>query len=487
MKKLLFSVLFVFACCTAQAQIADGSIAPDFTVTDLNGTTHTLSEYLAQGKTVIIDVSATWCGPCWSYHNSGALYDLHYVNGQGGSGDVVVLFVEGDGNTPVQSLYGISDVNDTWGDWTKHSAYPIIDSAALAELYEVAYYPTIFRICPDGKTTVLPQYTFTEFQTNISENCGVLTTVQNHGKLEINDQKICEGSTILPEVLITNFGSDAITAATVELRQGDTVLAEKNFTGTIGVLTSKTFSFDAVDIDAGTDYEAVITSINGAAPTNMQTASHTFDVIETAEGGNNLTVKVYTSYYPAEMSWAIKNSNGTVVASGGPYQAGTEDNFGGGGADANTTKLHNIVIPGSGTECYSVEFYSSTSTGWLVGDTPHGIEIFSGETPVFSQFVDYFGSVLAVPAAFKTNGTLGNPEYEIKGFSLFPNPTTGIINFMGHEAAALSIIDITGKTVYEAKSISDGESINLMSLQKGVYIARIDSGSARKIEKIIIN
>src|SRR5690606_27460594 len=100
-----------------------------------------------------IDISATWCGPCWNYHSSHALADLYESYGPGGSDEVVVLFIEGDPTTSVSSIYGVnvpSDQSSTQGNWTVGSPYPIIDSGAIADLYDINAFPTIFRICPDG-------------------------------------------------------------------------------------------------------------------------------------------------------------------------------------------------------------------------------------------------------------------------------------------------------------------------------------------------
>ena len=82
MKKITFLCLFVVYCLQTHAQMADGSTAPDYTANDINGNSYSLyADYLDKGTPVLIDVSATWCGPCWSYHVGHTLKDLYNLYG----------------------------------------------------------------------------------------------------------------------------------------------------------------------------------------------------------------------------------------------------------------------------------------------------------------------------------------------------------------------------------------------------------------------
>ena len=116
MKKILLSAILCSTLFASNsiAQLPDGSIAPDFTTVDINGNTHNLYDYLDQGYTVVMDISATWCPPCWSYHQGGALEDLWANHGPAGApgvsanttDDVVVLWFEGDASTTQADLEG---------------------------------------------------------------------------------------------------------------------------------------------------------------------------------------------------------------------------------------------------------------------------------------------------------------------------------------------------------------------------------------------
>lgn len=149
---LLTSAVMLLSYLHSNGQIPDGSIAPDFTLTDINGNTHHLYDYLAQGKVVVLDFSATWCSPCWSYHNSGALENLYNQYGPNGTDQFMVFFIEADLSTNMDDLLG--NTGSSQGNWIDGTPYPIIDlqSGAVSNAYQIGYYPTIFTICPSDYT-----------------------------------------------------------------------------------------------------------------------------------------------------------------------------------------------------------------------------------------------------------------------------------------------------------------------------------------------
>ncbi|NBC25045.1 MAG: redoxin family protein, partial [Bacteroidetes bacterium] len=80
--KQLYTLAFflVFTCLLSpnlNAQLQDGAEAPDWTLTDLDGNTHSLYDELNAGRQVYLVFSATWCAPCWSYHNSGNMETIY--------------------------------------------------------------------------------------------------------------------------------------------------------------------------------------------------------------------------------------------------------------------------------------------------------------------------------------------------------------------------------------------------------------------------
>lgn len=130
-------------------QMPNGSTAPNFTVVDIYGNSHTLYTLLDQGKTVYLDFFATWCGPCWNYHNSHALRDLWEQYGPPGTDEAFVIMIEGDCNTTVQCITNSPGcVGGTQGNWADGTPYPIADNCSVRAQYQVSFYPTIYMVCP---------------------------------------------------------------------------------------------------------------------------------------------------------------------------------------------------------------------------------------------------------------------------------------------------------------------------------------------------
>ena len=478
MKKITLFFALILCGLQGNAQIAPGSVAPDFTVTDINGTTHTLSTYLAAGKTVIMDVSATWCGPCWNFHNSKSLEDIYNAYGPEGSDEVVVLFIEGDATTTNDDLLGNTPASR--GNWVEHTPYPIIDGTNVGDLYEITYFPTLFRICPDGLVSEISAGTASSIRGSINTNCGVLTGTQNNvGSLE-NANAFCStnGSAVAK---LRNYGENTITSATVNLKENGAVVATKNYAGSMPRFTTRSLTFDNYIYDDTADYSIEVVAANTVAPLNPAITSAPMEVSIAAAAPTDVVVKVYTDNYPTEISWNIKNSAGTIVASGGPYVG----NANGGGADANTTKIHNVAL--AANDCYSINLLDSFGDGWSYGTTPHGVEVFdNSNVSIWNVAVGGFGTSLPNPNSLNT-AALANETFKAKQFDVFPNPTTGIININSDVAVSVSIVDVTGKVVFTANNITKENSINLSGLQKGMYLAKISTANATTTEKIILN
>ena len=129
MKHILATLLFAFLTQMGWAQLPNGSISPDFTATDLSGQEHNLYSLLDSGYQVILDFSATWCPPCWTYHTSGVLDELYEAHGPSGTNTLRVFFIEGDDNTTQADLEGTTGASQ--GDWITGTSYPIIDNDVI--------------------------------------------------------------------------------------------------------------------------------------------------------------------------------------------------------------------------------------------------------------------------------------------------------------------------------------------------------------------
>ncbi len=138
-----FSLLLILLYTTSLSS----QRAYDFTAKDIEGNQYNLFDILSSGKHVLLDVSATWCGPCWSLKQSGVMEDYTKKYGPEGSNTANVFFIEGDAATGMDDLLGKTSASQ--GDWITGINYPIIDNAAIGSMFGVTAFPTLIVVCPD--------------------------------------------------------------------------------------------------------------------------------------------------------------------------------------------------------------------------------------------------------------------------------------------------------------------------------------------------
>lgn len=146
---LLLVCLFLYGATFSQNSFYIPT-APDWEGVDLNGQHHQLYDYLNDGKIVFMDVFSTWCGPCYSYQQTGRFKDLYNNYGPNGTNQARVFAIETDPGTGIPQLYGAQPLSQ--GDFVTGTPYPIIDKPRLEEAFYTDGYPSLYCVCPDRRT-----------------------------------------------------------------------------------------------------------------------------------------------------------------------------------------------------------------------------------------------------------------------------------------------------------------------------------------------
>lgn len=361
---LLFSILYSISI---YGQLVPGSYAPDFIEKDINGETHHLYELLDQGYYIILDISATWCAPCWSYHNDRELDMLYEKYGPEGSDEFRIFLIEGDASTTIEDLEGTGD--DTLGDWTLDTPYPIIDSKAIAELYRVNYFPTIYLICPDRTVIEVGRQTHNQLYSR-SNSCPELSDGLNASLSQYIgfEGSFCQDIHFQPEVRVQNLGTDGIRNFTLELFESNQKVQSIDWLGVLNPYSDILVRFDSIFFDKNTNIEFKLSSINGFADDLLASDNSIRKFIKVAPNTkeNSLTLEVQTDDRPLTIFWEIINADDQILYFGGnPIVINSDLPLDNVLTEDSTLYNYNIDLPKSG--CYTLKVYDTFGDGLFGG------------------------------------------------------------------------------------------------------------------------
>ena len=144
-KYLLGFVTMMLAATAVQAVVSVGKSAPDFTLTDINGKAHRLSDY--KGKTVVLEWVNPECPFVKKHYGSGNIPKLQ----SSATADGVVWLSINTGGPGAQGVYDAAE-HSKWASSVKAapSAYLRDPDGKVARLYGAKTTPHLFVITSDG-------------------------------------------------------------------------------------------------------------------------------------------------------------------------------------------------------------------------------------------------------------------------------------------------------------------------------------------------
>ena len=470
-KLLLFVICSVFYC--SYAQLPPNSFGEDFTLTDINGEEFNLYSVLDEGKTVILDLFAVWCGPCWSFAEAGTLEQLQEQYPD----DVVCVAVEADASTPESDIDG---GGNSVGDWTTLIDYLLMDdpSGDVAEDYALAYYPTIYKICPDRMVTEVGQLSSVSAFMGEINQCSSAEYSKDAKILSYDGETVfCGGTLNDASITIQNYSVGATLSACniLTIVDGETVETTP-WTGSLDLY--QTDNVDLGDITGLSDNSNISFELEYSG--DMDDSNNTLNpsIMGAVSSNSYVSLYIMTDNWGEETSWELIGPSG-VIDNGTGY----------GNYEIIETSWSLDV------GCYTFHVYDAYGDGLeasMWGDYDDGIV----------TLTDGAGDVLWTGVQFEAQGTVAFEVSELSNIietsntniDIFPNPFNDYTNLSvtseGAKSMFVEIYDNVGKIVYNnyASLTTGTNNVKIAStdLMPGLYYMNVIINGQNNIQPLTI-
>lgn len=268
-----------------------------------------------------------------------------------------------------------------------------------------------------------------------------------------------------PLVVLTNFGSNALTSAELEVLVNGETIKTVPWTGNLATTEAVQIDLGEINftVEPDNNLEVRIKSVNGGndeAPGNDNTSYLIKGAPDNASTTMKLTIR--TDANPQETSWKITDMNsGEVIMEGGPYDT------------PNHAYNETLVFDRDG--CFDFTIYDAGGDGLggsgIYGLKSNGVTLFSGKEFGYSESHEFSYEI-----------TVGTNENTTTSTRVFPNPTSGMVNIMNDGEQTVTIYNMAGQRVYEGTS-NGYLQIDMKGFGAGIYAVKVGDETLRMIVK----
>ena len=313
--------------------------------------------------------------------------------------------------------------------------------------------------------------------TGYTNNASIETILVPSGEFDGRRRNpICDGMN--PVIRIRNAGNAVLQQLNITYFVDNGPVQNYIWTGSLNLLDSTTVELPPVSFAAGNHtFTAYISGPNGNADEysyddTLQTSFTTTNVYNT----NFIRIQMKTDNSPNEISWTVKDENGSVLYS--------RNNF----PSAGITYVDTIYLSNG---CYSFTAYDSFGDGVCCYNGAGFFRLLKGATGTIIATLGDYGDFYNVNLTIDYQNGIDELEENPLLF-LFPNPASSLVHLNSSvENSDLKVIitDISGRVVLESDDLqirAYNSEINVSNLNSGIYLLHAVIGSREVVKKIIV-
>lgn len=279
-----------------------------------------------------------------------------------------------------------------------------------------------------------------------------------------------------PKLKIRNNGNNPLTSLTLKYQVNDEEIQTYEWTGNIPFLGKSIIELPELSFakqDTNT-FRVYVDQVNLATDeySSNDTLVHTF--YNSIAAGHEMQLKIRTDNSPQEVTWAVIDSEGLTVASGGPY------------TDPMTMYTENFVIDDKG--CYEFYIYDAGGNGLCCSNGTGFFRLSPASgNPVIAQ-----GTIFEyqMAAQFEViNVGIDSPEIT-NDLKVYPNPASNRLWIETPDANVkytVTIMNQLGQNVYTSISKESKTEVNTSGWPEGIYVVTLSSENSIRVQKINIH